>query len=477
MNFTRFLMYILIGLIVFVACFHIVFCDSNASALPSYELDSSAWSVLEGTGGAYTEGYDYYLNADPNMFVFGVDHILNDINSKLYDQYGWDLETLSWEIEDSMTEAVKTNFNRKLALGTTIAQGFNLYESTLINQLTGAKDYILGKLNTTTGKIDQVYNNVYTYVSDDLINKMTSIKTDLIEDQTLYNFSQANHYLYGSNFHFVYGSWNNYTLQFSHDVVLTSWSQANGYYSIGIISQYNSNVHIPCSGVCVDVGISRSHPIEYCYIEGAGSQKVINGTTYYVGQLVIHCTDNSTFYPYSAQFYGNGTTVLNNLNSYDNSGYYDYDYNNSSYLDFKAILDELKGNWVTTDDLRQINEKLNELTLGNIVIDGSTLPVIDTDSSKLAELENLIHSILDSNEFANDELGDPEPEPEPNPNYTIPEELWPSFFPDLMPDDMFSMFKPVFDIVGTNYSMYNLWILIPSILIFILVIYIIVSLL
>ena len=104
---------------------------------------------------------------------------------------------------------------------------------------------------------------------------------------------------------------------------------------------------------------------------------------------------------------------------------------------------------------------------------------IGLDSTLLATIQQAITdaitkglAITDENSGGNGGNGNEEEE-----NYSteIPVAYWPSFFPDLLPQDMFSMFQPIFDIVGSSYSMYSLWIIIPSILIFILILYIIIS--
>lgn len=471
---NHFIIGIIIVLVSFFLSFYFVYTDSFCLAQESFLLDQSAFEVLEGgangQNGAYSESSTFGLNADPNTLVFGVNAIIDDINTKLYQNYGWDLETMSWVVEDSMSQAVKDQVNHNLALGATIGSGFMLYESSVVNALTGAKDYILGKVDETTGKISEVYNNAYTYLSDSFVNKFLGLKQDMIQNDEIVDISNPANCYFSKSVVFDRGNVK-YILNFSSEKLFYCYGDG-----VSIVFP-NDNAYWDFVGGLRVVG-SSTEVLTGASLSNANTFYV-NGREYVVGYIIVRPSGYTVACDLSFGSLENAKSLCYLFNN--DTSYY---YNSSNYNAIKNLLDQLKGTWVTTDDLRQINTKLDELTLGNISIDGQNNRVIETNTDSLTELSSLIESILEQNadiSLALDELnnssgGGSGSEDDDDFPTEFPSTFWPSFFPDLLPDEMFTMFKPIFDIVGTQYSMYGLWILIPSILIFILILYILVSL-
>ena len=101
------------------------------------------------------------------------------------------------------------------------------------------------------------------------------------------------------------------------------------------------------------------------------------------------------------------------------------------------------------------------------------IPDVDDISDTISK------AIADGISMVKEDDNDPEPDKPEFPEFPedIPPSYFPSFIPDLFPTDMFSIFEPIFDIVGDEYSLFDTWMLIPSIFIALFIFYVIISVL
>lgn len=121
--------------------------------------------------------------------------------------------------------------------------------------------------------------------------------------------------------------------------------------------------------------------------------------------------------------------------------------------------------------------------------DSITKPLVDTIPADIADViwDAITTAITESialpdviTDTADPEYPNPDPDnPDPLPEFPpeLPSWFWPTMFPDILDFHGLEIFQPIFDIVGTNYSMYEIWIMIPAIIIFVVILYFIISVL
>ena len=152
------------------------------------------------------------------------------------------------------------------------------------------------------------------------------------------------------------------------------------------------------------------------------------------------------------------------------------------------VVPDIQGLAQTIDHIYPAIDAIREsiLTIPSDIAE--VLSLVDTVPATIAEdIADIIADVIANAISIPDiltETTEPEPGPEPEPDNPLPEyppELpswfWPSLFPDVFDFKGLEIFKPIFDIVGQNYSMYSIWSLIPAIIIFVVIIYFIISVL
>lgn len=485
---------------------------SNANALPV--LDTSSWTVLD--GGAMQDYYDFGMS--PEFLVFGIDKAIENINLKLYNQYGWDLETVSWDIEsyneqisaeqDSMV--LKLSNNVYQSYQDALADGYALFNYQLPffvnNTFNQGKQVILGKLDVVHNTITDVFNNSIVPITTTFFDSLQGIANDMITDNEVKDLSETN-VIYSSSFdgryQDQYGTTYLVHIELDRPVFFYNYGSANyGSIIVGGLTFGVSNPQI-VSGY--EVNTSN------------GNTLIMRDNRNAIPTFYTINTDPKYGYgQFRFDFVGSSKTglllTMDTLPSFNDTVTFFNDFNNLSYLYsfqnnqmLKEILDELKNHYVTTNDLKEIKDLLHTIPIAptftpNPAPNGSPLPqAVPTPPSDFWDLlQDKIDSILaDSIEYEpvlpplQETNPNPDPDPNPNPNPDpdpdepenplpdtppeLPEYIFPPMFTDIFDIQGLDIFKPIFDIVGLNYSMYNLWIIIPAILIFVLIVYIIIS--
>lgn len=243
-------------------------------------------------------------------------------------------------------------------------------------------------------------------------------------------------------------------------------SELIGFINTNYQAKFNGHTHY------YSPDDNSTHDYDYITIGWTNSIRpysfVINNITYYYGPFNVNrnYTDGKTF--------SSLEEVKSLLEAYALSGYPPYE---SELIDSSGVpyvVPDLDGYGATIGDIYPVIDELREAIL--------TIPDADSIASGLTgtlsdTIEDLIEAIKSLAITIPDVIEDDEPVPNPDPEFpdSIPVGYWPSFIPDLLDLDLFSIFKPVFDIVGEDYSMFSTWMLIPSILLFLIILYLVVS--
>lgn len=492
---NKIIFYIVIGFIVFVACFHIVFCDSHATDLP-VGFSQSAINSLN----SYTNPTEYTFGNSPEQFVFGVNKAIDEINLYLYQNYGYDLEDLSIDVYDDLTDptTVSDHVIHKITgedydTSSAAAAGFKLFSYAYINGLqdlgSNVKTYVLGKWDEVTNTVTDIYDNVVAYIDDNFFSAFSSVTSGINSGQSPFlDISDTNLYFYKTQTCLYY---NNFTasqtyqgrLIYQCDIPIFTYKVSNSIHFVVpsslIIDRYTCNIKV------TDISSNGQIISSYNTIwPDIVSTFLINNVLYYDIRDYSNLSKD-TQYDFEYSSLAEIQSFISTYDPYNFDNAITYDYTEQSKTAIQELLDQLKGHYVTVDDLASLIDTLEgEAVVKPIPVtddetgEATLIPELDLSDETLARLQDIIDNILadaiDFDTYFPEPT--PTPTPDPGPDYTIPDGIWPSFIPDLLPEDMFSMFRPIFDIVGTDYSMYSLWILIPSILIFILAVYILVSL-
>lgn len=490
--------YIIIGIILSV-CSMIVFKKHvHAQALP--QLDPQSWSVIDGEGGAYTSVKQYsWFGSNPEMFVFGVDQIINQINNDLYNKYGWDLETASWQAEDYVNSGqwVGTgadNFIYQISDGQftniadAIANGYQLFHmasSTASQSIFGdAKQWILGKLDTTTNTINSVINNAVVKITPQLLASMGLTLDTLQEDEVVKDISDTKLF-YGNNFTFTNVS-STSTIIYNFNVTQKGYCYAiplgttNGVDCyLGWLVPYNSSFDLGASQPYkyqIENGLNEAYyvrngtryngmsaGIRYANNNPTQTRQtiVINGVTYIYGAMQIWTSAapssyNSILcgklYLNGDQSYGLPTLdeLITKLQNRENVNTYSINTSPTTQqgnnIDWTSALERLLGKYVPTTKLQELIDIVNGIAnkpvfYPNPSPNGDLAPMQElapTDGQwnliidKIDEIEDIATGIATAieNTPLDDPLpnSDPEPEPEPNPDTpnigtTIPDDF------------------------------------------------------
>ena len=236
------------------------YSNSYCLAQPEFVLDSDSFGILK--GGAYSEQYEFGMGS-PEMFVFGVDRMLTEINTNLYNKYGWDLETAAWAVEDSLLEnagdgisadTFVSNMSDGVVLSWVSANSDNirLFSSWLVNPVGAGtrqlKQYIMGKVNSDNEIID-TYDNVITYVDDGFFNLYQDTTDDLVLSDDIIILSESQLPYYGNNLEYnsIYRNNKVGYIQFVADYNLflyTNYVTLNGYsgYQVFAVIPYDQYI-------------------------------------------------------------------------------------------------------------------------------------------------------------------------------------------------------------------------------------------
>lgn len=484
-NKIKIFIYILAFVVPCLVCFATF---SNKSYCASIALSNQASSTLGNSLGSVFDLSGISVSPDPVGLSIGLSQIYDRLDLYLYQNYNYDLsgtvnDTLESGVpyinqdavlQDSFVSTItKGLYNTMQEL---TGYGYSIYKAATM-ELQNAKDtFFIGK--EQNGVITEVLDNSVVYVNDDVLNAYSSSLTNAISDNALYEYSKVNSLLYGKNFHFVYGVWENYTIQFANDVVIGSLSQAgNGYYAVGVCSKYNFNENIPCSGVVVD---NRQHIVDYAFYRYSTSTIVVGNNTYYCSELGLHCTDGTTFYPYDIHRYGDLYNDFRNTGTGVLSGVYSLSPDIESVI--QQLLGELKGHYVSTSDLDLI---IDSLTNNGVIAndDSENVAVIDWSQDFIDTLEGIIESVLERSAIYDDVIDDSNagtPEPPINENNfygtAIPNGFenssWGSVFDVFkVPFNFVSFFEPLFYVFGGFSGIFAIWSVVPFVFVIMLLIW------
>lgn len=499
-NFIHNFIFIVLPSVVCFVCF-CVFGISSFGASASLTLGSGASQSLSSGLSSIFDLSSISASPDPLGISIGLSRIYDNLDQYLYQNYDYDLTGTLNDTLEGKNELLNSNMNisadvadsfvSKLSGGIysgvqqLTGAGYALYKG-ITNGLSQAKDtFFLGKAQD--GVITETLGGALTYVDDNTLSMYEGALKNSISNNLLQEFSKENSFLYGRNFHFVYGSWENYTIQFGENVAIGSLYQSgNGYWSVGICSKYTYNEHIPCSGVVVS---GRSHIIDYAFLRNSNVFTVTLGNDIYYGQdLGLHCTDGTTYYPYDSYRYGDLSKDMAIAGTSALSGVYSLSPDIEAIL--QQLLGELKGHYVSTSDLEALVDSLSNngvITNDDVVIDGVTenVPVIDWSQDYIDTLQGIIEGILENSAVYDDVISDSNsvtPDPDPGTEYnnqgiTIPPGFDNGLFSNTfsvfnLPFNFFSIFEPIFYSFGSFAMMFGLFQFIPFALIVLVLIWV-----
>ena len=202
------------------------------------------------------------------------------------------------------------------------------------------------------------------------------------------------------------------------------------------------------------------------------STVTINGTNYKSYQL------QNSYYGWPSAT-GISISSFDLIKSYITDNGFVSDVVNSELVDSSFVpytVPSLRDTITSIDDIFPALEAIREGII--------SIPTTGTLASSLTDTlkDTIADTIADAIAKGISEVKEDDEDPVPKPDFPdfpdeIPPSYFPSFIPDLFPTDMFSIFKPVFDIVGVDYSMFDTWMLIPAIFIALFIFYIIISVL
>lgn len=499
------------------------YMNGFCQAQPDIILDQSELSVING---GLDKAKNYGLSSNgANLFTIPI-WTTEVLNPYLYDTFGWDTDDVAnfvlQPVEDTLTGEA---FNGQYAWGiidpiydnantiaSAIENGYRFVETKLtevgsLARVLGAnaKAFVVGQvipsIDDSPDVLANLGENMLLKLGSDFAQIWASVNSNLTNNGYIYNSSTSNAVYYSSffmttfnDFHNASGYYLNLSASFSFPENIFYYSTGNHLYIVFPEYLLDGN-NISCTG-------SRSH--DYYRSNIADIQTYSDSYSYIVvsGKSLLGTFDNINWY--SGYINGNSNVVngftnwklpafsslsdiqnyLNN-NPLKNATSVDYVDENGDPFDLQSLLDDLNGKYVTTDQLGQIKILIDD---NPIVADSTGARQIFTDDS-VQDLIDKINEILNQQDDLADELGqlnddpfpDPDPDPLPDNPFTENTEYIPEwtidFVSGLLPDEMFSMFKPVFDIVGENNSMHSTFILIPAILVVAFAIYIVVSVL
>lgn len=501
--------YIVIGILAVITSLYVFCTVSYASALPTdpLALDPSELTVLEGGNGAFNA----YIpsNYNPDIYAFGFDMILNDINNDLYNKYGWDLQDASWYIEDINQENIQyyDSITSEITGGLyqTYQEALNAGYMFFTRSVPFAWNYaqnqaktmIMGKISEGTNKIVNVFNSSVLPFTQDYMDNFVDLFEQLEGEEVIENISE-NSLLYGNSFNLnATTDIGTYPKQcvFSLDkkMFLYGGRQFNGsssgdnkvYWMRCVIPAEGVNPrNIPASGVFL-LPDGTSHAVTQLSLYSYNTVTV-NGINYYEGLLYV----NGYYCLSDFQYPVVGTVESMIENLFQGGKPYVYNWGADSRL--REIIGRLNGNYVTSNDLKDIKDIMEQVPIApkfypNPSPNGS--PALGAEPSPPSDfwdvLDGKVDEILQNSVFINPVLPtlpdsstnpNPNPDPDPNPNpdpdseelptgIGVPEDFPTDIFDPFtdvlkMPFSLLSVFEPIFYMFNHT-LLFPLWLLVP----------------
>lgn len=486
LNILKKYLYILLFTIPFIVMFSTFYINGFCLADPV--LSESALENFQVLNGGMGAANYYGLNAqgyDPfTLFIVGAGgDVLDKTNTWLENNTDYDLSDMGFMANDmietaSWNEGTADGMINRLtkgayqSLGSAVQNGVNFLASKVMVGGMAAKMFITGAIDSATNTISSIYgNNAYIKLTDTYVNNINDSLTNYLQNYSIPNISTLN-YKFGKNVEFTSTSEHkHYVLKFDKPLLFYN-DVANGQIYFIRPSGYEINSF---SGVIVNTTNGQSASFSSYGTASGPNNFVINNVTYITKAIRINSKA-----VYSDIFYNGLDSCKSFISTYNPFNFSQYSFNYSDNLFIKNLFDQLKDKWVTTDDLKQINDKLGELTLGNISINGQNNNVIDTDSDSLSGLADLIQSIIDNNAFLNNDTNfdsesslTTEPVPEPDPDNeinfggtTLPEDFvpfgWTPLFDTIkLPFEFSGLFQPLFYVFGSFAGLWAIWSFVP----------------
>ena len=479
---NKIIFYIVLGVLVTLGAFHLAFTDSYCMATATFE--TALWN-------SYNIASEYYV-ARTGKNIAKSNEISTDITGVSGISDGFMSESYGEAISRSVGNThIDVNNLLNLAQEVDVSQ----YSASELNSLAllmannnwdgngmAFRNIAFGGINlyfavNKAGQwIGDSYDNILVKF-DSLTNTQSSNISTVLNN----NFPQSTSYagytdtLSCNIFNTGYGVVSGY-IYFPYQCYYYTVSEPNGSYG-----SYKCYIMYPTNNF--DRTLVGGNFINYKTVSGewtaipssvtgcslSGTHTItINGVSYTYGSLKLTIDSDSTSHTaltntYIAS-YQDAVDFFTNLTG-TFPGY------ETELIDTQGVpyvVDDLDGFASSISDLYPVIESLREVITTFPTIDEIASTISDTIADTITDAIDLIKAkAITIEETTTPDPGPSDPE--------VPDWFWPTFFPDLIPDDMFSMFQPVFDIVGENYSMYSIWIVIPSIIIFILILYIIIS--
>lgn len=485
-----------VSVFVFIGIYTNGFC----SAMENITASSSAFEVIQ--GGA-NKGNGFYYSLTPEMYGTLGPLAIDELNAELYSKYGWDLETIQIDGAEDWTNGVDPQVATQFGYQVTGQTLGDLAQSVIYKISTGlGKMFGLGQKTGDT--LSVVHNGAVYYVDENTLDRVKSTRTDLINsgDYTVIdnkNSIYSKHLLINAVRSSTYGDSTVIRLDVSLPCAIC-------YYTANRSGYNNVVAYVPASFVRQGTGgDSYSYYIDNCHgfeIQANGQRFDFNTLKFYSANSTLTTVDiNGVTYYYllllgghseliqSKYSFGSGSNARQTITNATANGNTEKSvatlYRYSNQQDMENLLNQLKGKYVTSEDMQTLIDAINKLQYGVITIDGNQMPVIDTNAESLAQLQALINQILANEQNLADVLNryntEIEPEPEPNPIENINQGIdIPTGFDNSLlnpfvdiiklPFKFFTIFSPVFAIFGSN-PLLSLWLFFPSFLIIMIIIW------
>lgn len=503
--------YIVIGVLAVISTFYIFCITSYASALPTYDPIPDGWTVLDGEQQHY-----YEFGVTPEAGVFGFLNAYDHLNQDLYEKYGWDIQDAQIYAQDWLTDdSTLWNSQNSLVSALTggqitsvsdaIREGYTLFRYTLpsfVNSTSqGLSTWFMGKIVDGTNTISNIYRNTFVPINDNFINSFSEQYQNMVDDEVIDDLTSKNVF-YGNNFTFIdngsqtriFHIETNYSVYYFWSAETTSATNNKYVDVLAPLSIFDDSTSgwllFPSNFInssYVVQGGNTYYPTEARFRQYSDYSIInINGTDYAYGR--IYLVYNNSYYAIvntsNMMFrdvflnWVQSNIIGNNATSYIWS---DTDSNGNS-INIKDLLEELKGHYVTTEQLEGLIETISDFPV-TPVPEPALEPTSEQWDLLESQIETIINEALATDPYFDPNLNpdiDPNPNPNPNPDpepspsdintgIALPE----SFSSDIirpftdvlkLPFSFLSVFEPIFYMF--NHSLlFPLWLLIPSIIV------------
>ena len=473
-------------------------------ALPELVPDSNGFSVIEGSGLQY---YDWSMPITEMYFMnnpFVIDDVYDSMDSWLKNNTGYDIEH-SYQMGIDGTVLVDgggfdvatanwlaDRFSRGTLTATQIASnGYRIFSHSAQQWGANAKEWFLGKIDSVSGKITNVTNNVVTKITAEGLVNYQSMLNNQLSSGTLNDLSSGNSFK-SKSFALNYNMNTSYydyfkctaNFQFSDSIIFYSGSSISNYnrYTLyvlvpkSILDFSSSNPKLNCNGVFVYS--STPSPVAYCEVINP-TTVTVNNIDYCYGYLVA-CNSNGGWIsrvdsdiPFgdlnqALSLIGSNGSIANGLQI-----------SSSSQSLLNDLLSQLVGKYVDNNILSQINDIIKTSPIVIQTVDNKAIPVAEPSSSQLDDIEDLIQQAIDNSLLYESLLSPydepiPEPEPEPVPNNQgteVPEDFSTDIYVPIVDsiDSTFSfisIFEPLFYLFSFSTGLLALWFVVPFVLLF-----------